>query len=153
MNIGNMIGYSISDMMRSIGVALEEGENIIDVIGKSLLATIGDLAVKVGEQMIAFGTAGLALKRLIHNPIAAIAAGSALVALGSAAASAVNRTLNSGGGGGYTGGTSSYQQVGATYAPSEYRGPYQENYTVEFKIGTNELVGVLDMAEQRKRRL
>lgn len=154
MNIGNMIGYSISDMMRSIGVALAEGENIIDVIGKSLLATIGDLAVKVGEQMIAFGTAGLALKRLIHNPIAAIAAGSALVALGSAAASAISKTIDSHtGGGGYVGGASSYQQVAPAYAPSEYRGAYREDYTVEFKIGTNELVGVLDMAEQKKKRL
>jgi len=106
--------------------------------------------------MIAFGTAGLALKRLIHNPIAAIAAGSALVALGSAAASAISKTIDShtsGGGGGYAGGASSYQQVAPAYAPSEYRGAYREDYTVEFKIGTNELVGVLDMAEQRKRRL
>ena len=37
MNIGNMIGYSISDMMRGIGVALSEGEILLMLSGSRYL--------------------------------------------------------------------------------------------------------------------
>ena len=53
----------------------------------------------------------------------------------------------------YSGGTSSYQQATPSYAPTEYRGQYQDDFKVEFKIGANELVGVLNTAEQRRNRL
>ena len=33
------------------------------------------------------------------------------------------------------------------------RGAYRDDFKVEFKIGSNELVGVLDTANQRRNRL
>lgn len=151
--IGNMVGGAITDMMNGIGSALGRGENIINAIGSSLLGAMGNLAKQLGAQMIAFGTAGVALKKLMTNPYTAIAAGAALVALGAAATAAASSMVNSyTSGGGYSS-SPSLRNTGPSYGPSEYRGPYQDDFKVEFKIGTNELVGVLNTAEQRRNRL
>jgi 2-hydroxy-3-keto-5-methylthiopentenyl-1-phosphate phosphatase len=153
----SLISSGITNMAGSIGEALGSG-NFQD-LGKGLIDAMGKLAQQFGSLLIGMGTAALHLKTtLITKPWLAIAAGAALVALGAAASAAASKMVNNATSGGgydrsYSGGTSSYQQATPTYAPTEFRGPYQENYTVEFKIGTNELVGVLDMADQRKRRL
>jgi hypothetical protein len=55
-------------------------------------------------------------------------------------------------GGGYSS-APSLRNTGPSYGPSEYRGQYQDDFKVEFKIGTNELVGVLNTAEQRRNRI
>ena len=84
----------------------------------------------------------------------AIAAGVALIAIGSlfkAGAKKIGNSMGSGGGG-YSS-APSLRNTGPGYAPSEYRGQYQDDFKVEFKIGTNELVGVLNTAEQRRNRL
>ena len=57
-----------------------------------------------------------------------------------------------GSGGGYSS-VPSMKNSQPTLGNSEYRGPYRDDFTVEFKIGSNELVGVLDTAEQRRNRL
>ena len=88
------------------------------------------------------------------NPFVAIAAGAALVALGSmfsAGSRKLSQSMGSGGGG-YSG-TSSMQNSQPTLGNSDYRGAYQDDFRVEFKIGSNELVGVLDTANQRRNRL
>ena len=154
---GNIMQSGITNIAGSIGEALGSG-NFQD-LGKGLIDAMGKLAQQFGSLLIGMGTAALHLKTtLITQPWLAIAAGAALVALGAAASAAASKMVNNATSGGgydrsYSGGTSSYQQATPSYAPTEFRGPYQENYTVEFKIGTNELVGVLDMAEQKKRRL
>ncbi len=154
---GSIMQSGITNMAGSIGEALGSG-NFQD-LGKGLIDAMGKLAQQFGSLLIGMGTAALHLKTtLITQPWLAIAAGAALVALGAAASAAASKMVNNATSGGgydrsYSGGTSSYQQATPSYAPTEFRGPYQENYTVEFKIGTNELVGVLDMAEQKKRRL
>ncbi len=156
---GRYIEGGIVDVVSAIGNAWGSGD--WSNLGKDMLSAVGKLAQQFGAMVISFAIAADALKKIITtNPIAAIAAGAALIALGAAAQAAAGKMMNnafSGSSGGYdrsySGGTSSYQQATPSYAPTEFRGPYQENYTVEFKIGTNELVGVLDMAEQKKRRL
>ncbi len=156
---GRYIEGGIVDVVSAIGSAWGSGD--WSNLGKDMLSAVGKLAQQFGAMVISFAIAADALKKIITtNPIAAIAAGAALIALGAAAQAAAGKMMNnafSGSSGGYdrsySGGTSSYQQATPSYAPTEFRGPYQENYTVEFKIGTNELVGVLDMADQRKRRL
>jgi hypothetical protein len=156
---GRYIEGGIVDVVSAIGSAWGSGD--WSNLGKDMLSAVGKLAQQFGAMVISFAIAADALKKIITtNPIAAIAAGAALIALGAAAQAAAGKMMNnafSGSSGGYdqsySGGTSSYQQATPSYAPTEFRGPYQENYTVEFKIGTNELVGVLDMAEQKKRRL
>lgn len=153
-DMGNVLGSGISDMMRTIGQALAGGESFINDIGAALLSSVGRIAQQLGQQMIAFGTAGIALKKLMVNPLLAIAAGSALVALGSAATAAAQRIVNPGGGQ-YTGGTSSYTATGPQLGPSDYRGMYRDEWAgqVVFKIGNNELVGVLEQANTRNNRL
>jgi hypothetical protein len=88
------------------------------------------------------------------NPIVAISAGAALVALGSMFSAGARKLSQSigGSGGGYSS-APSLRNTEPSYGPSEYRGPYRDDFTVEFKIGSNELVGVLDTAEQRRKRL
>ena len=55
------------------------------------------LAKTVGTQMIAFATAGITLKGLLKNPWAALAAGIALVAVGTIAQNAIGRSISSSG--------------------------------------------------------
>lgn len=50
----------------------------------NIISLVGQFAQDLGKQMIAVGTAGIALKTTFSNPAAAIAAGAALVALGGA---------------------------------------------------------------------
>ena len=153
---GSIISSGIGDIASAIGNAFAGNW---DDLGADLIGAMGNLAQQFGSLLIGMGTAAWHLKTtLITKPWLAIAAGAALVALGAAASAEASKMVNNATSGGgydqsYSGGTSSYQQATPTYAPTEFRGPYQDNYTVEFKIGTNELVGVLDMAEQRKRRL
>ena len=95
------------------------------------------------------------LKGVKHRPIVAIAAsGAALVALGSIFSAGARKLSQSigGSGGGYSS-APSLRNTEPSYGPSEYRGPYRDDFTVEFRIGSNELVGVLDTAEQRRNRL
>ncbi len=68
----------------AIGQALSGGN-----FGAALLSTIGAVAKQFGQMAIAFGIAAIGIEAAItlDNPFAAIAAGIALVALGSAASS------------------------------------------------------------------
>jgi hypothetical protein len=149
--IGNMLAGGIADFAGSIGDAFAGNW---DGLGANLLSAVGKLAQQFGSLVIGMAVAALKLKEIIiGNPLAAIAAGAALVALGALASRAAQNMISSGtGGGGY----SSAPSMGNTspgYGPSEYRGAYQDDFQVTFKIGTNELVGVLNTAEQRRNRI
>jgi hypothetical protein len=125
-----------------------------DGLGAGLLKAVGSLAQQFGSLIVGMGVAALKLQSLITNPITAIAAGTALIALGALASKAAQNMISSatGGGAGYSS-APSLRNTGPSYGPSEYRGQYQDDFKVEFKIGTNELVGVLNTAEQRRNRL
>jgi len=155
MDMGSLLGAGITDMMNSVGRAISDGGSFINSIGAALLGSVGKMAQQLGAQMIAFGTAGIALKKLMLNPYLSIAAGAALVALGSAASAVAGRIVNSGGSSGYSGGTSSYTSVGSQLGTSDYRGMYRDDWSKEvvFKIGNNELIGVLEQANKRNNRL
>ena len=148
LDLGTLVSSAIADMASSVGEALATGGNIIDTIGQSLIKILGNLAKSVGQQMIAFGTAALALKALMKNPFLAIAAGAALVALGSAATAAVGKQVSSVGTGGYQG-----SQVSSTYNQSptyQPRGAYEDK--VVFEISGDKLKGVLDRVENKNKR-
>ena len=155
-DLSGMLTDLISGAFASIGDAIVSGDNLMQSLGASLLGGFGSILVSLGQMVVELGTglliAKLALKNL--NPFVAIAGGAALIAIGSAFASSSRKLSSSmgSGGGGYSG-TSSMQNSQPTLGNSDYRGQYQDDFRVEFKIGSNELVGVLDTANQRRNRL
>jgi TP901 family phage tail tape measure protein len=155
-DVSGMLTDLISGAFASIGEAIVSGDNLMQSLGASLLGTLGGILVQLGEMGIAVGIGLEAIKKALStlNPIVSIAAGAALVALGSMFSAGARKLSQSigGSGGGYSS-APSMKNSQPTLGNSEYRGPYRDDFKVEFKIGTNELVGVLDMAEQRKRRL
>lgn len=148
--MGSLLSTGISMFAQTIGDAFAgnwEG------LGAGLLKAVGSLAQQFGGLVIGMAIAAQKLKEIIvGNPLAAIAAGAALIALGAAASGAAQKMISSATGGGYSS-APSLKNTGPGYAPSEYRGQYTDDFKVEFKIGTNELVGVLNTAEQRRNRI
>lgn len=155
-DLSGMLTDLISSAFSSLGEALVNGDNIIQSMGTALLGTFGGILSSLGEMVVQLGVgilvAKLALKNL--NPFIAIAGGAALIAIGSMFSAGSRKLSQSigGGGGGYSS-SPSMQNSQPTLGNSDYRGAYQDDFRVEFKIGSNELVGVLDTANQRRNRL
>ncbi len=154
-DVSGMLTDLISGAFSSLGDALVNGDNIIQSLGTALLSSFGGILSSLGQMVVELGTgllvAKLALKNL--NPFIAIAGGAALIAIGSAFASSSRKLSQSiGSGGGYSS-APSMKNSQPTLGNSEYRGAYRDDFKVEFRIGSNELIGVLDTAEQRRNRL
>ena len=148
--IGSLLTTGISMFAQTIGDAFAGNW---DGLGAGLLKAVGSLAQQFGGLIVGMGVAALKLQSLIVNPLTAIVAGTALIALGALASGAAQKMMSSATGGGGYSSAPSLRNTGPSYGPSEYRGQYQDDFRVEFKIGTNELVGVLNTAEQRRNRL
>jgi len=149
-DLGSLLSAGIKSFAQTIGDAFAgnwEG------LGDGLLKAVGSLAQQFGSLIVDMGVAALKLQSLTINPIAAIAAGTALIALGKMASKAAQSMISSATSGGGYSSAPSLRNTEPSYAPSEYRGPYRDDFKVEFKIGANELVGVLNTAEQRRNRL
>ena len=155
-DLSDMITSTLTDAFGAVSTAIMEGDNVMGALGASLLGTLGGILVDLGKMAIGIGVGLEAIKKAFQslNPALAIAAGVALIALGSLFSAGSRKLASSmgGGGAGYSS-APSLRNTGPGYAPSEYRGQYQDDFKVEFKIGTNELVGVLNTAEQRRNRL
>lgn len=149
-DLGAVLGDLASSAMEGLGQALANGVNLIDAIGKTLLSTLGGLAVSVGKQMMAFGVAALGLQKLLTNPFTAIAAGAALVALGSFASASVNKTVSSASTGG-----GSYSSSSSTIDRTQFRGALYNNdkQVVELKLKNTELTGAISLSNNRNNRL
>lgn len=151
-DVSNLLAQGVAGFAESIGTAFATGD--WDNMGNELIKAVGGLAMQFGATLISMGFAALALKKLIMNPFTAIAAGIALVALGAAATAAASKQVSAatgGGGGGGGGGSTGYRDT-ASPGQSEYRGAWQDDFRVEFVQKGSDLVGVLDVAEQRRRR-
>lgn len=154
-DLSSMLSGALTDVFGSVADAMMNGDNMMEALGASLLGTLGGIMVQLGQMVIATGSAIEAVKVALSSlgGIGAIAAGVALIAIGSlfkAGASKLSRSMGSGGG--YSS-APSMNNTSPSYGPSEYRGAYQDDFQVTFKIGTNELVGVLNTAEQRRNRI
>jgi hypothetical protein len=96
---------------------LAEGQNVFEAIGKSLLNSVGIFLSDFGKLLIKYGVAGLSFAKLtaaLSNPLTAgpaavglIAAGTALVAIGSGISRLAQGGLSGGGGGIATSGVGS----------------------------------------------
>lgn len=138
----------------AIGGALASGGNVIDAVGKSILGSMGSMLQELGKATIAYGVGLIAVKTAIKNPYLAVAAGVAMVALGSAMSKSVSKSsstaLGGSGGGSVQGGNSysSPQSSTGSGGSSSFTGG-----TVVFEISGQSLIGVLSNTLDKNRRL
>jgi uncharacterized coiled-coil protein SlyX len=153
LDFNNVATGLVSDLATAFGQSI--GDKDLK-FGDEMLKVLASLLQQLGSMAVAFGAWSLGLQPLMANPLSAPAAAAAMIA--GAAAIAAGAAIKSAqaskslGGGGYSS-APSLKNTSPSYAPSEYRGAYQDDFKVEFRIGSNELVGVLDTAEQRRNRL
>jgi hypothetical protein len=154
LDMSDAITNTIGNFAAGIGEAMGAGN--FEGLGASLLKALGSLAQQMGVMLLGMGKAAVALKAMIANPIAAVAAGIALIALGAAATAAAGSMVSgaTGGGGGYSGGASSSYQA-ATPGASDMRGAFMDDFSgkVRFEIGNDKLEGVLEQRDARRNRL
>ena len=135
----------------SIGGALASGGNVIDSVGKSILGSMGSMLQELGKATIAYGVGLIAIKTAIKNPATAIAAGVAMVALGSMISKSVAKSSSVvGGGGSVSTGASVSSPTSSTGSggSSSFTGG-----TVVFEISGQSLIGVLSNTLDKNRRL
>lgn len=139
----------------AIGGALASGGNVIDAVGKSILGSMGSMLQELGKATIAYGVGLIAIKAAIKNPATAIAAGVAMVALGSMIGKAVAKSSSvvgggsSGGGGGSTGG----DYTSPASSVSTGGGSGFTSGSVVFEISGTSLIGVLSNSLDKNSRL
>ena len=156
--VDNTIAGTIGELGENIGAALISGANIIETIGATVLQAFAGFLSQLGDQLIAYGTAALAidaLNKVIGTATgglaagAAIAAGLALKAFGgafkAAGAAGFGGAGGVGGGGGATGPVTNGGQISS--------GAFGGDQTVVFEIEGTKLVGVLERTIDRNRRL
>ncbi len=110
-------GGAIGDMLSGVSGGFSNfGRALAAVIG-GVLQQVGKAAIALGLLSIGFGTVGAAIQKFAANPLLAIGAGIALIALGKvfahAAEQSVQQNLTGGGGGG----------AAAAPAPTSPEGP------------------------------
>lgn len=89
-NAAGETAYAFGEMMGN----LMTGAGGLEDFGKRVLGTLSGLLKDMGKSLIAAGTAGIALKVFAKVPAAALAAGVALVALGTATSNKINKQVN-----------------------------------------------------------
>lgn len=163
-DIGSALRSGISQAVSGLGEALASGAGIMSALGDVLLRAVAQIAINLGQQAIAIGTAMLAIKSAFANPFAAIAAGIALVALGSFINSSVSKTTSGFGSGssgssgssrgsniGTNAGGTSNVSSGSSFGSSSSFGSGSGN--VVFEIQGTKLVGVLNNTLKQNRSL
>ncbi|MCL1666390.1 hypothetical protein M2T78_19160 [Elizabethkingia ursingii] len=153
---GNILGSGISDgisgFFETMGSSIAGGGNVVNELGKALLGTIGDIAIQLGKSAIGIGVGMLAIKAAFKNPFTAIAAGIALVAIGSFIKGSVSKIPEGGGSSGDAVSTSAGANV-QSYSSSYSSSGGSSGGEVVFRISGNDLIGVLDREADRRKRL
>lgn len=152
------IQETVFNFAGSIGSALADGSSLIAAGGAALLGGLGGIMVDLGKMAIQSGITIEAVKTALSTlgGFGAIAAGAALVAVGSAFRAGASRLSNSmrPGAGSVATSSSGYgSQINPDY--SQWRGAYYNNdrQKVEFEIAGNKLKGVLNINDTRDKRL
>ena len=152
-NIGNTIASSFADFGASWGEALASGKGFVDNAGIILISAVGDILVALGRATIAAGIGMIALKKVFANPLGAIVAGTAMVAIGSMLKGKMQQITSGIGGGGSSssvggGGSSSFRGSSSSAVSSGGGGG-----TYIFEIEGTKLVGVLSRTLNRNKAL
>lgn len=151
---------TLSGLAEVIGTAFATGGNVISAVGKSLLSTLGGVLVELGKMAITTGVGILAIQTALKslNPYVAIAAGAALIALGSAVKGSVKGLGQSASGGGSS--SAGNISTGASYsspASNSFSGGGSSSAsgggTVVFEIAGDKLLGVLQNSLNKNKRL
>lgn len=137
----------------AIGGALASGGNVIDAVGKSILGSMGTMLQELGKATIAYGVGLIAIKAAIKNPATAIAAGVAMVALGSMIGKAVSKSSSVVGGDGGGGGSTGRDYSSPASTVSTGSGGGFTNGSVVFEISGTSLIGVLSNSLDKNSRL
>ena len=143
---------------QAIGEAMANGGNLMSGLGKALLSNVGSLLTQLGKMAIGVGVGIKAIKAALQtlNPFAAIGAGVALVALGSAFSAGASKIASSGGGSSGNGGTPNggadrFSPRSSNSSSVSSSGGGLQN--VVFEIQGTKLVGVLSNTLARNRNL
>lgn len=156
-DLGGMINDTLVDLTTGFAEtfgALLAGSGTLQDFGSFVLSTLGDLAISVGKIAISTGIAieGIKDALLSLNPAVAIAAGVALIALGSMVKNSL-ASAASGGSSSYSSSATSGTQTFDTTATSTYsnsREPVYVRVTGEFKQKGSDLVAVINETNYKK---
>lgn len=88
MDLSGIVGGAVISLAESLGSAIAGTQDF----GSAVLQAVAGFAKEFGSMLIASGIAALALESLLSNPLAAIAAGAALVAIAGAASASLSRS-------------------------------------------------------------
>lgn len=150
LDFSNIIGSGIASLGESLGNLFATGD--IGEFSDALLGTFGNLIKQLGQMVLQLGlgllSAQLALKSI--NPFVAIAAGTALIALGSAFARSTQQLGNSIANAGALNGSGTINTMPATNAANMDRQVVQVVVSGELKARGNTLVGVIANENNRR---
>lgn len=148
--IGSGLTESLTNLAAAAGNALGGVKTSAGDLANAVLGPIADMAVQLGKYAIGVGIGVEAIKKSLASftGVGAIAAGVALVALGSAAKSALSGMASGGGRGAVpslsgVSGSGGYRPVGTNYGGKQ---------TVEFVLKKGVLVAALDLYDYKNRR-
>ena len=144
---------ALAGIGESIGSALASGGNVIDAVGKSILGSMGSMLQELGKATIAYGVGLIAIKAATKNPATAIAAGVAMVALGSMIGKAVSKSSSVVGGDGGGGGSTGRDYTSPASSVSTGGGSGFTSGSVVFEISGTSLIGVLSNSLDKNSRL
>ena len=153
--INNGIANTFAGLGEAIGGALASGTNVLEAAGASLLSSLGGVLVQLGQLAIQTGVGILAVKTALKslNPYVAIAAGAALIALGSAFKGKAAKIGDSGGSSSVGGGSTGRDYTSPASSVSTGGGSGFTNGSVVFEISGTSLIGVLSNTLDKNSRL
>ena len=114
---------------------------------------MGSMLQELGKATIAYGVGLIAIKAAIKNPATAIAAGVAMVALGSMIGKAVAKSSSVVGGDGGGGGSTGRDYTSPASSVSTGGGSGFTSGSVVFEISGTSLIGVLSNSLDKNSRL
>lgn len=152
--IQGSISETFAGFGQAIGDAISTGGSVLEAVGASLLSSLGGILVEMGKMAISIGVGLLGIKAALKslNPATAIAAGVALVALGSFFSSK-SRSIGNSIGGGSTSSNTGSGANNTSFTSGSFSARGDGGGTVVFEIAGQKLIGVLSNTLNANRRL
>lgn len=154
LDLNSAVQGMVADMASAVGELmgdlLTNSEDAWSSFGQAAVNAVADMAISIGKLAISTGATALALEKLALDPMSAIIAGTALVALGAAAKKAIANI---------TAGKTDYTATSSVAHSGYGRGNYVAGYdqvpievTGTLKAEGSQLVAVIESENKRHRR-